>query len=605
MKKRSLSFPSRGSFLAAGLVLSLAASSLAQTSTVPVVTIRATDPYADCLGDTGSFTVFRAGPTNQTLNVFYAIGGTASNGVDYAQISSWVNIPAGVRASSIIISPINHGQTGTNAVFLELEPPPVLPPVNYAIGYPSNATVYIQCQGNSTTNIPPTVRISTPTNGATFLTPVNIGICADARDTDGFVTTVEFFAGTNSLGVRTLCPTCAGPLNPFCLVWSNVPPGDYVLTALATDNRGASTTSDPVNISVREGPPPPPPTNLPPVVRIISPANGSVFRAPVNIPIYSYARDPDGSVTMVEFFAGSTSLGLGSKIVCSNATMTCTNCPTRPCPTNVYLLVWSNAPLGTYPLRAKATDDDGASTLSEPVNVTILPPPPPPTNRPPIVTIVARDPIAIEGTNCWVWPGMTNTTPTWSDWCNRTGTVCRVFTNCGPKNAIFSVHRYGDTNDALMVPYDIGGSATNGVDYVALPGVVTIPAGQRYALITVVPIDDGPPDITSTVILKLTPSTNVPPDYLLGYPRSAGAIILDGKFPFPLTGVLPDRCFHVNANGPDGAWFHIECTTNLRDWTPICTNQVFHGVIEFVDPEAQSGATRFYRAVSESGPAQY
>jgi hypothetical protein len=134
---------------------------------------------------------------------------------------------------------------------------------------------------------------------------------------------------------------------------------------------------------------------------------------------------------------------------------------------------------------------------------------------------------------------------------------------------------------------------------------VTIPAGQRYALITVVPIDDGPPDITSTVILKLTPSTNVPPDYFLGYPRSAGAIILDGKFPFPLTGVLPDRCFQVNANGPDGAWFHIECTTNLRDWTPICTNQVFHGVIEFVDPEAQSGATRFYRAVSESGPAQY
>ena len=68
MTKISSLFPTKAFYLAASLGLSLASSSLAQTSTVPVVTIRATDPYADCLGDTGSFTVFRAGPTNQTLN---------------------------------------------------------------------------------------------------------------------------------------------------------------------------------------------------------------------------------------------------------------------------------------------------------------------------------------------------------------------------------------------------------------------------------------------------------------------------------------------------------------------------------------------------------
>jgi hypothetical protein len=176
--------------------------------------------------------------------------------------------------------------------------------------------------------------------------------------------------------------------------------------------------------------------------------------------------------------------------------------------------------------------------------------------------------------------------------------VCRYFTNCGPRNATFTVHRFGVTNDPVVVNYAIGGTATNGSDYVTLPGSVTIPAGERSALIAVVPIDDGPPDITSTVILKLKPDNS----YLIGAPAQAAAIILDGPFPRPITGLLPDRCFHVNAAGPDGAWFHIESTTDLLKWTSICTNQVIQGSIDFVDPDAQSAQLRFYRAVPENSP---
>ena len=76
-------------------------------------------------------------------------------------------------------------------------------------------------------------------------------------------------------------------------------------------------------------------------------------------------------------------------------------------PTNYWELVWTNPPLGTnIALTAKATDNGGASTVSAPVLVSILPSLPPPTNRPPIVSIVATDPVAIEGTNCWTWPGL-------------------------------------------------------------------------------------------------------------------------------------------------------------------------------------------------------
>jgi hypothetical protein len=232
------------------------------------------------------------------------------------------------------------------------------------------------------------------------------------------------------------------------------------------------------------------------------------------------------------------------------------------------------------------------------VKITVLPPTPPPTNRPPILTLVAIDPVAIESTNCWPWIGVTNQPPTWSNWVGAT--PYRYFTNCGPKNATFSVNRYGATNDPVTATYRIGGTASNGADYVTLSGTVTIPAGQRHALITVVPIDDGPPDVTSTVVLALDPSTNVPPDYFLGFPRKAAAIILDFPSPRPVTGILADRCFHLKAAGPDGAWFRVEYTTDLLHWTSICTNQVIQGSIDFIDPDASADSVRFYRAIPEA-----
>jgi hypothetical protein len=561
------------------------------SNTVPVVTIRATDPFANRLtGDTGTFTVFRDGSTNQPLHIFYRIGGTASNGLDYAAIGNYVDIAAGARSNNIVITPINSGQTDLfQTVVLQLAPPPTLPPVNFMIGRPDTAVVYI-ARG---TNIPPGVHISTPPNGSTFVAPANIPICADAGDIDGYVATVEFFAGNTSIGVRTNNPLGAGPANPFCLVWTNVPAGEYVLTAKATDNGGASTTSDPITVKVV--------TNLPPIVRIASPPDHTTFRAPVNIPIFAFAFDPFGMVASVEFFAGSNSLGLGRPIT---ANPPHTNSTPGDWGTNYWFLTWSNAPLGEFALTAKATDNQGASTVSDPVHVNIVQGTPPDTNRPPIVTIVATDPIAIEGTNCWPWWGVTNSHPGWSNW-PPTGVGWRFFTNCGPKNAAFTVRRSGVTNDPLTVTYAIGGSATNGVDYVTLSGIVSIPAGQRQAQVSVVPIDDGPPDLTSTVILKLLPSTNSPPVYKLGDSRSAAAIILDGGGPRLVTGLLGDRSFHFNASGPDGAWFRIEFTTDMATWTPISESQVIQGAIDFIDPDASGNPQRFYRAVPENGPSLY
>ena len=572
---------------------------------IPVVTVQATQPMASAT-NAGVFTVFRSGNTNATLNVWYDLGGTASNGVDYALIPPHlVAIAAGTTSNTIVVTPLTNSPPVSTArtVMLRLTNSPLLTPVNYEIGSPSGATVYLVSSG--TTNLPPSVSIIEPKDGDVFYTPTNIQFLAKATDPDGFVTHVEFFAGTNDLGSGmsvVLDPPGVNGVTGLVWIftWLNPSPGDYPLTAVATDNGGASTASDPVNIAVLPGPP----TNLPPVVRMVSPANGSVFHAPINLPLFAFASDPDGFVTSVEFFAGTNSLGLGQRLPVVTPLAgggTVIGGPVPPIyPTNLFFLIWSNTPVGVYALTAVATDNDGASTTSAPpLKITVLPSLPPPTNRPPIVNIVATDPVAIEGTNGWVWPGETNSPPTWAAWPTA---VCRNFTNCGPKTATFTVRRFGDTNSDLTVPYDIGGTASNGVDYVALPGSVTIPAGERRALITIVPIDDGPPDVNKTVILTLLPDMqmNPLPSYVLGFPRRAAAIIIDG--PCPTTAMLPGGCFHLATPGPDAAWFSIECSTDLVNWTSVCTNQVINGSIDFVDPEAVNNPSRFYRAVPLNSP---
>ena len=481
----------------------------------------------------------------------------------------------------------------------------------------TSAPVNINVLQGPSTNPPPVVEISTPTNGETYYGRIicppcitnnppcelpcsfegpDIPIFASAGASSG-IASVEFFADGQDLGPGAL-KGCVMPLPLTCtysLVWSNAPPGNHVLTAIAMDNDGLSSTSAPVNIAVIEAPE----TNLPPVVRIISPPDGAAFHAPINLPIYAFANDPDGFVASVQFFAGANSLGFGQRVPVitplADGTLMMGG-PVPPIyPTNLFFLIWTNAPVGTDALTAVATDNGGLSTTSAPVNIAILPPFPPTTNKPPVVSIVATDPVAIEGTNCWVWAGETNWPASWAAWPTA---VCQYFTNCGPKTATFTVRRFGDTNSDLTVPYDINGTASNGVDYVALPGSATIPAGERRVLITIVPIDDGPPDVNKTVVLTLLPDMqmNPLPGYVLGFPRRAAAIIID-QGPGPTTGMLPGSGFHLAIPGPDAAWFSVQYSTDLVNWTPVCTNQVINGSIDFVDPDAPASPSRFYRAV--------
>jgi len=88
-----------------------------------------------------------------------------------------------------------------------------------------------------------------------------------------------------------------------------------------------------------------------PAVTLASPGEGAFYTAPATISITAAASDIDGGVALVEFFQGATKLGEDSS--------------------SPYTFDWAGVPVGSYALRAIATDNLGARGTSAVVNVTV------------------------------------------------------------------------------------------------------------------------------------------------------------------------------------------------------------------------------------------
>jgi len=190
---------------------------------------------------------------------------------------------------------------------------------------------------NPPVNIVPTVSLTAPTNNASYTAPASINIAANANDADGTVAKVEFFNGTTLLN--------SDVTSPYSFVWTNVAVGSYTITAKATDNAGAVTTSSPVSVTVTSAS-----DTQAPTVSITAPANSTTYNAPASISIAANASDNVG-VTKVEFYNGTTLLN-------SDATAP-------------YSFPWTNVAAGTYSITAKAYDAAGNTKTSTPVSVTV------------------------------------------------------------------------------------------------------------------------------------------------------------------------------------------------------------------------------------------
>ncbi|QEC43938.1 DUF7594 domain-containing protein [Pseudobacter ginsenosidimutans] len=184
-----------------------------------------------CLGDTVAVSAVKIAFYNGNVRASLFDLQVSNNG------SSWTNVATGLQSSgtSTALETFSFTQVQTKYVR-------ILGHGNTVNAWNSYTEVVIVQQ----TNNAPTVSISSPANNAGFTAPATVGITAVAADSDGTISKVEFFNGATKLGEALS--------SPYTFNWSNVAAGNYVLTAKATDNGNASTTSAAVNISVAAAP---------------------------------------------------------------------------------------------------------------------------------------------------------------------------------------------------------------------------------------------------------------------------------------------------------------------------------------------------------------
>ena len=93
------------------------------------------------------------------------------------------------------------------------------------------------------------------------------------------------------------------------------------------------------------------PNQAPTVSLAIPPATGATFLAPASITLSATATDSDGTISKVEFYAGSTLIGSD--------------------PSTPYSLTWAHVATGSYSLTVKAIDNAGAIATSADGSITV------------------------------------------------------------------------------------------------------------------------------------------------------------------------------------------------------------------------------------------
>ncbi|HYE99009.1 MAG TPA: DUF5060 domain-containing protein, partial [Planctomycetota bacterium] len=189
------------------------------------------------------------------------------------------------------------------------------------------------------------------TNGQTLnlatLPTRNLNVRADVSGTVG---SVRFgYDGNASYSTESAAPyALAGDSSGNYNAWTPST-GSHTLTATPytlSAAGGTAGTALTVAFSVVDDA-----SNTPPSVSITSPANNATFAAGSTITIQANASDPDGTVSFVDFYRGTTLIAMDTA--------------------SPWSATWTNVPAGTYVLTAKATDNDAATATSGGVTITV------------------------------------------------------------------------------------------------------------------------------------------------------------------------------------------------------------------------------------------
>jgi subtilisin family serine protease len=96
----------------------------------------------------------------------------------------------------------------------------------------------------SNLSAPPTIRLTNPYDGMTYPTYSSVVLQAEASDSDGVVSKVDYYVDGKLIDTATT--------SPYTAHWYAIEVGEYTLTGVATDNSGLTTTSSPLKITINE-----------------------------------------------------------------------------------------------------------------------------------------------------------------------------------------------------------------------------------------------------------------------------------------------------------------------------------------------------------------
>ncbi len=446
---------------------------------LPTVTISATDPNASETGpDTGSLAVTRTGDTSAALMVNYTVGGTATSGSDYTPLAASVTIPSGSSSAAIIVTPIDDSLFEASETVIAT----LASSANYTIGSPSSATVTIA------DNDLPTVTISATDPNASETGP-DTGTLAVTRTGDtSAALTVNYTVGGTATSGSDYTPLAAS-------------------VTILSGSSSAAITVTPVDDSLVEG--------NETVVLTLASAAGYLIGAPNNATVT--IADNDVALPTVTISATDASAAEAGP---DTGTFTVSRTGATTAALTVNYTVGGTATSGSdyTALSGSVTLDIGFA--SAPLTLTPVDDTAVESSETVVVTLAASALYNIGS------PSSATVTIVDNDVDLPTVSISATDPNAsetGPDSGTFTITHSGSASAALTVSYTVSGTATNGSDYTALSGAVTIPAGSSFAAIAVVPLDDSLTEPAETVIATLSPGSA----YTVGSPGSATVTIAD------------------------------------------------------------------------------
>jgi regulation of enolase protein 1 (concanavalin A-like superfamily) len=147
---------------------------------------------------------------------------------------------------------------------------------SYSATVPSHDVVMLRVSKADAPSAAPNITMITPADSSLFTLPTTITLAAQAADSDGSVTQVDFYANGEHIG------TDETAANDWNFSWNPTIPGVYAITARAIDNTDISVTSDPYHI-------------------YLAPADGPFYGAPVTVSADIQAENYDGGGDGVGF----------------------------------------------------------------------------------------------------------------------------------------------------------------------------------------------------------------------------------------------------------------------------------------------------------------